>query len=365
MDKFGFIVHPVSLQHLYQLSGKFSAVIKRIPPYLVKKFLIKLPPFELISLKNISSRTGKKIEGSIILCPLLPDQIVSLQNKISKEKIIAACMLAQKHGAKIVGLGGFTSIIGDGGEAIRASVDVPVTSGNTYTASLAIDGILNAINVTDMKIHESSIAIVGATGDIGTICVRSLSGLPFQKLILVARDCKRLALLKDSISTEAKAKNIELATDVSLVVKNVQIILTVTSAITTIIRPEDLQPGTILCDVSYPANINMDLAFQRKDVLTFEGGLAVSKCLDNVDISSRYKINLLNPQGAIHGCVAETMLLTFGGRFESFSIGRGKITPQRIEEIRGLALEHGFSCAPFIVGDKIISVQQAKNIGKL
>ena len=45
------------------------------------------------------------------------------------------------------------------------------------------------------------------------------------------------------------------------------------------------------------------------------------------------------------------MALALEGRFESFSQGRGFITPQRVEEIETIAARHGIHLAPLYNGD--------------
>jgi len=52
------------------------------------------------------------------------------------------------------------------------------------------------------------------------------------------------------------------------------------------------------------------------------------------------------------------MLLALEGRSESYSIGRGNISPGQVDEIWALAGKHGFALAPFfndqgLCGDRI------------
>ena len=49
----------------------------------------------------------------------------------------------------------------------------------------------------------------------------------------------------------------------------------------------------------------------------------------------------------VQGCLLEGMLLALKGRFESYSRGRGNISPDRVDEIWALARKHGFALAPF------------------
>ena len=48
-----------------------------------------------------------------------------------------------------------------------------------------------------------------------------------------------------------------------------------------------------------------------------------------------------------HGCLLESMLLAWENQFESFSNGRGQITPLRMETMWTLAQKHGIEVSPF------------------
>jgi predicted amino acid dehydrogenase len=48
----------------------------------------------------------------------------------------------------------------------------------------------------------------------------------------------------------------------------------------------------------------------------------------------------------VHGCMLEGGVLAMAGRFEAFSTGRGRITPDRVEEMWKLAGTCGVSLAP-------------------
>jgi fatty aldehyde-generating acyl-ACP reductase len=61
----------------------------------------------------------------------------------------------------------------------------------------------------------------------------------------------------------------------------------------------------------------------------------------------------------VRGCLLEGMVLAMEGRRDSFSKGRGQITPEKIEEIWEMALRHGFPLAPFFYGSDYWDVQPA------
>src|SRR3989338_5325991 len=161
MDKFAFLVHPLNLDHYYCTLKYMDLILKKVPPYFAKFTLLKLPPYEFAHLRNIKSQTGLEIEGYVIMCPLLPDQLVSNVD-LSRKKIIDACRIAQNLGAKIIGLGGFTSIITNGGIDLLNAVKISVTSGNTYTATLVIDSFLNLLKLGHFNNKNNKFVIIGA-----------------------------------------------------------------------------------------------------------------------------------------------------------------------------------------------------------
>ena len=53
----------------------------------------------------------------------------------------------------------------------------------------------------------------------------------------------------------------------------------------------------------------------------------------------------------VHGCLLEGMALALEDRFEPFSQGRGRITPECVEEIQTIAARHGIYLAPLYNSD--------------
>jgi fatty aldehyde-generating acyl-ACP reductase len=131
--------------------------------------------------------------------------------------------------------------------------------------------------------------------------------------------------------------------------------------VTTVIEPSNLKIGAIVCDVAIPANIAKEVAILRDDILVFEGGLA--KLPYYGDILNEAVKDLL-PKSSMYGCLAEAMVLALEGRFEPFSIGRGNITENRIEEIKSMASKYGITVADFFCGYKLFSEEDIDNIRK-
>jgi predicted amino acid dehydrogenase len=356
INSLGFIGHPIDFDHLYRMMGPFSFIAKKIPKYTLKEFLKNLSAFRLNTIRNMRSAKDVLIDCHTVICPLLPQDMVALDEEIVLNKITKAVRLAERLGAKIATLGGFTSVIGNEGQEVSKRVNIAVTSGNTYTAALAIEGIIRAAYYMDVSLPKASLTVIGATGDIGSICTRILAK-KVRQVNLVARNEPRLNKLAEEIGEYNS--NVKVHRYTREAVKDADIVLTVTSAVSALIEPENLKPGSIVCDVAIPANIAKEVINVRNDVFVFEGGLA--KLPYQNEIKDR-KFNELMPTGSIYGCLAEGVALAFEGRFENYSIGRGRITEAKVNEISGIAKKHGLKLAEFFCGYRFYSEEDIESI---
>lgn len=357
INSLGFIGHPIDLEHLYKMLGPFGLLARKIPAFRLKEFLKKVPPYRINTVRNIRSSKGALIDCYTIICPLLPEDMVGLDEEFVLNRIIQAIRKAERLGAKIVTLGGFASVIGNEGGIVSKRVNTAVTSGNTYTASLAIEGIIKATYYMDLSLANSTLAVIGATGDIGSICTKILSK-KVKKLNLAARNEARLVAFAEQIKNE-NGVEVEVFQYYKDAVREADIILTVTSAISAIIEPENLKPGSIVCDVAIPANIAKEVVSMRDDIFVFEGGLA--KLPYQNEIKNRI-FNELLPAGSIYGCLAEGIVLTFEGKFENYSIGRGNITEEKVNEISKIAKKHDLQLSEFFCGYKFYSDDEIETI---
>ena len=106
--------------------------------------------------------------------------------------------MAEELGAKILGLGAFTSVVGDAGKTIAERLDIPVTTGDSYTVTMAVEAIREAARVMDMPLGEATVAVVGASGAIGKTCAQLLAG-ESAKLILIGRQIEPLEALRERV----------------------------------------------------------------------------------------------------------------------------------------------------------------------
>jgi len=340
--KFAFIVHPVDRRHYTHTVHHLEQARLKSRPGLSTHHVAEFS--ESINIITFPFSFNKLTATcDVILCPLLPKEMVSNQTE-AVSKIIKLVNLAQRRNARLVGLGGFTSIIGNGGIDIARDSALPVTSGNVYTSASVVQAIINASELHRVNLRESCLAIIGATGDIGSACSKALASA-FGEMILVARNDQRLNELAQSLKSICSHVSIE--KHASKAAANADVVVTVTSSTTTLLQAIDIKKNSIVCDVSYPANLAKEVGQLRPDLFVFEGGIVASKhFVSQADDDLFWDFN---PKGGMHACFVETLLLALEKKLYSYSIGRGSITHEKMREMAKLGEKYGFN--PFFSWD--------------
>jgi len=355
VTRFGFVIHPLNKKDLARLSPKYT-VAKYMPTLAVEAFLRIKKPVTISHITGVRSKTGAETEGWFIGCPLTPRQLLGLPLEEVYDKIVGCTELAARNGADLIGLGAFTSVVGDGGLAIRARSPIPVTTGNSYTVATAIDGTLRACRVLDIDLPNATLAVVGATGSIGKTCARVLSR-EFGNLILVGRDAEKTA------AAAAEIPGAEYTTDLSRI-KEADAVITVTSSDAAVIQPEHLRKGCVVCDVARPRDVSVRVSKERPDVLVIEGGVV------RVPGDVEFNFDFGFPERTAYACMSETMLLALEGNPDLFDFTLGKdVSVEQVDLITSLAEKHGFELAGFrsferaVSEDAISYVKKARMLG--
>ena len=352
MDSFAFIIHPIHPKR--DVSRKFPLLGKILTERQIDLFSTFFPPVYISEIEGITSHaTGKLIRGWFLACPLTPTRMMELPEKTVYRKIIETGRMAEKLGAKTLGLGAFTSVVGDAGMTIARELDIPVTTGDSYTVAIAIESIQKAAQKLDLSLENTAAAVVGATGAIGQVCAQKLAP-KVSELYLIGRRKPALEVLREQIQSVTGSSNIHISTEVDDI-KKAKLILTVTSAIGVIIHPEHLQPGSIICDVARPRDVSTRVAAVRDDVLVIDGGM--------VDVPGQvdFHFNFGFPPGKAYACMAETMALTLEGRFEDYTLGKN-LHLEQVNEIEAMADKHGFRLSGFRSFEKAITDEDIERI---
>jgi len=360
----GMILHPPNLAEIDRtincLYGFIAPFYKKISVKIKKNILKRMPPFTYFYVEDIESQLGGKVDFIAVMIPLLPEQIIVENKETMFKKILAAISQAEKKGARLITLGAFTSIVTNQGLDLINRTQIALTSGNTYTAALCIKSILKICDIARFDMSKSVLCIVGATGDIGSICAKVLSKY-VNHIVL----CSRKISEKSSVVNEIKSYsncNITITNDTVEAIKKSDIIISAASSTKFLFSIDDLKPGSILCDISIPPIVSRNIMRDRSDVIAFEGGRAKFISYANIQ-ETRWKT--LFPYNSIYGCLAESLILAFEDRFERFSSGRGAIIESKIDEIYDLGMKHGFFVADFGCSGKIFTEEDFHRVKSL
>src|SRR5687767_2377598 len=201
MDTFAFIIHPIDPKR--DVSRKFPFLGRVLSARQIDFFSTFFPPVYISEIEGIRSEaTGKEVKGWFIACPYTPRRMMELPEQTVYNKVIQTGRLAEKLGAQILGLGAFTSVVGDAGVTIAKALEVPVTTGDSYTVAVAVDAIREAARLMEIPLETAAAAVVGATGTIGRVCAELLAD-DVERLYLIGRKQEKLEELRARLEVRA------------------------------------------------------------------------------------------------------------------------------------------------------------------
>lgn len=343
-ERFSFVIHPLSRSTLFQIP-----IIKPLEDTPAARKIEELmkhsPGFFYGKITGIKSDfNGKEVEGDLFALPMTPKVMM----KQTPESIYAAlgkiCQEAHKKGSKIIGLGAYTKIVGDAGVTVNAQSPIPVTTGNSLSASATLWAAsfglekMNLVKKENGK-YDGTVMVIGATGSIGKVCARILTNQWKRVVVSAPRPYKVLELI-----AELKKQNphVEIVgtSNPDKYSAECDLIITSTSAQgEAVLDIMQVQPGCIICDVSRPFDISLEDAAKRPDVLVIASG---EVALPGKNVVMEKPIGL--PGNIVYACLAETALLAMEGRHEAFSLSR-ELSYERVCEIDQLARKHGVRLA--------------------
>ncbi len=361
MQHFAFIIHPIDARRDV---GRKYPIARYLPENLIEWYIKQRDPLVVADVLGIRSDTGVEARGWFIACPLTPRQMVTLPIDFVWSKLEQCGKIAMDLGAGIMGLGAFTSVVGDGGITLAKRLPgLAITTGNSYTVATAIEGAKTAGEMMGHPLSQARVAVVGATGSIGATCAEILAR-DAAEVALVGRDLGRLDAVGKRIKANSKA-DIKLFTDVATGLRDADIVITVTSAVDAVILPEHIKSGAVVCDVARPRDVSVRVAKERNDVLVIEGGIVSvpghmrQPKPDKPDADFNFGF----PSGTAYACMSETMALALENRYESFTLGK-EVTVGQVDEISILCRKHGFKLAGFRSFERAVDPEEIVRIKK-
>ncbi len=381
--RFAFLIHPLDLDNYPQFDGSLSPLSAEKLQKLSGLAGEILDPF-VIGRTVVESSAGYRAYGEFITIPYTAADMLELPAETALKELEKALGLAVKRGARLVGLGAYTSVVSRSGTLLQGKF-LPLTTGNSYTVVAGAEAVKLAARRLDMDLGRCAAAVVGATGSIGRSLAILLSE-EMHRIILVgshrhpqastrrlrrvgADICLHLAKLHRSgwtppasglgdfllrldlpdpgadqeswlavVGTLEKEGRLVITGDLAQALPRAQVVLTATSSVEDLIDPGLVAPGAIICDISRPHNVRPSLVRQRPDVLVIDGGV--------VAVPGRPSLgwNFGFETGLAYACMAETMMLALEHHYTDMSLG-ANLSLENMIYLRRLADKHGFELA--------------------
>jgi predicted amino acid dehydrogenase len=251
--------------------------------------------------------------------------------------------MAERLGAQIMGLGAFTKVVGDAGVTVAKRASIPITTGNSYSASGALWAASDAVKRMGLLSRNGNgkvagkAMVVGATGAIGSVCARLLA-MAFEEVYLVSPEIGKLLTLRETILADTPEARLHVSSKADEQLHHMDVIVTATSgAGKKILDIMKVKPGCVITDVARPLDLPPSEVAKRPDVLVIESG--------EIQLPGDVRMRDIGlPHGVAYACLAETIVLALEGRFENFTIGRN-IQWEKVKEIYKLGLKHGMRLA--------------------
>ena len=344
-SRFAFVIHPLSQEYLRNVEplNTISKVAPQVVMDGVEKAIAYAPAFKYSHVTGIVSPTGDEAEGWLITVGGTPKQLLAHDPEFTYKRLLQAADIAKKLGAQIMGLGAFTKVVGDAGVTVAKRAPLPITTGNSYSASGALWALHDAIRrlgvseVDEQGRLRGKAMVVGATGAIGSVCARLLA-MACDELWMVSPEAAKLLALKADIESENPRAKIFVAATPDDALPDMDAIVTATSgAGKRVLDIMQVKPGAVITDVARPLDLSAEDVAKRPDVLVVESG----EILLPGDVHMK---NIGLPPGVAYACLAETIVLALEGRYETFTIGRN-IEWEKVKEIYKLGLKHGMKLA--------------------
>jgi predicted amino acid dehydrogenase len=360
--RFAFLVHPLGWSDYTDADSTLSVLSEDQLATLSSALAENFDPF-VIGETRVVARNGAVAYGEFILIPRRAEELKAMSHEEVSGEIRNAVLLAQKRGAKIVGLGGYTSVLTQGGLALKGTGMPPLTTGNSYTAIASRQTVRLAAGVRGWSLSRRTVAVVGAGGAVGQAAS-----------VLLAREAGRLLLLGNPTHPEetrqrllqvagmivwcgkqlrvesgfaqgtvaswiaeldfvlpskpdraglialgeqliSRTGSVLVSVDAKGMLPEADIIVCCTSTTERMVSCDCLRPSAVVCDISRPTNVDDEVLTRRPDVMVLDGGVV------RLPGGASLGLNMSLAAGHAYACMAETMMLAMDHRYEDMSLG--------------------------------------------
>jgi acetylornithine/succinyldiaminopimelate/putrescine aminotransferase/predicted amino acid dehydrogenase len=389
----GFLVHFMEPGDVAEWEPRLAVVTPAGQQRLLSRLRGLLAPF-VVDRTALCSATGAAVDLVVIGVPFTPEQALdSLRMGLpwATDLVKAARDLARDEGCRVLGLGGYTSIVTDNG---RDLVDdrMAVTSGNSLTVAAAVEALLLSAARQQIDLSSARLGVLGAAGNIGA-ALAELAAEHVAELLLIGRhgaarllvpvvdaiyasEFRRLAggaaptgiaariaatdTVRAMLAEGAPAADCggrircglqeELGADAPIRLsheisdlRSCALVASATNSPRPIIESHHLGDGAVVvCDIAVPQDVHSSVAKARPNAAILRGGIIRAPAGQNLRLPGARL-----DDGEIYACLAEAALLGLAGCTTHYS--RGPLTIAAIRRVHELARQHGFSIAERLV----------------
>lgn len=259
-----FIFHSPNEYHLFTP----FPLLRYLPQPWVLWFTKHLPPCRLGEF-NRKDEKGKIIgRGRMYGCLVCPEHFFATDPAyaVSIDEVVAlvkrAARLARWWGAHTVGLGAYLPTMMNQGRLLADDPefrDLRITTGHQCTVAVVKQYLYKLARDLGIDLTREQVAVVGAAGTTGRAVARALAAANGLNLLLVDLPKKRekLTALAEECELSSSGRIVHSVNELSSgVLKSASVVIVLTTALGSIINPEDLGPSTVIIDDSKPRNTN-------------------------------------------------------------------------------------------------------------
>lgn len=380
--RFAFLVHPLAWKDYSDLDSTLSVLFEDQLAKLSSAIADNFDPL-VIGETRIIGKNGKAAYGEFILVPRRAEELKAMSHGEAVTEIRQAVQMGQKRGAKIIGLGAYTSVVTQGGLSLKGAGLPPLTTGNSYTVVASRQTVRLAAAERGWRLPERTVAVVGAGGAIGQALsillsrdagrlillgnpahaeesrqrllqvagrivwslnqMRNGSAFPRGSVASLVSDLNltlpakpdRASLLRLGEELVGRTDSVLVSVDADSMLPEGEIVVCCTSTTERMVRDDCLRPSAVVCDVSRPSNVGEEVRRRRPDVMVLDGGVI------RLPGDSSLGFNASLAEGHAYACMAETMMLAMEQRYQDMSLGFD-LPLEQVLEMERLADELGF-----------------------
>jgi acetylornithine/succinyldiaminopimelate/putrescine aminotransferase/predicted amino acid dehydrogenase/acyl-coenzyme A synthetase/AMP-(fatty) acid ligase len=275
---------------------------------------------------------GGRVWLAGVLVPVLPEAVQRAKEVGEtgqlRDRIEEAVRLAADLGCRAVVLGGHTSSITADGTALRPPVGVRLATGNTFTVAVMVRQLAAACK--EAGVTPDRVAVVGATGNIGSAAARVLAGTPTgRRLLLVGRPGSedRLKAVAADIPCAAASTRLD---DVA----GCDAVLVAAGGCQPVLFPEHVAADrpVVVVDVSQPGAVSLRVKRVRPRAVVRSVGFV------RLPEDAGFRASPFTPPGTVFACMAEAILLGLGTEADRLT---GPINPAAVAALARAGERHG------------------------